>query len=220
MTTITFTNQFLVDLGLGMVNLNTDSIKALLMKSTFVFSASLRSFKKNIITNTGAVSLSFADSGNSITRNDAGSFITDGFVTGAVISTDAELNPGPFTIASVHGSGLILYLQGSGVVDEGPVTKTVTCNEELANGSGYSADTKVLENQAFSWSDTVAKLIADNILWTATGGDIGPAVGLILYDDTASDDVIIAYVLFTDPGTAGEGYEFLISNVTLTIAKA
>jgi hypothetical protein len=72
----------------------------------------------------GAISITFAETGKTITRG-TGSFVTDGFAVGDVITTDAALNPGPFTVTVVNPNGLVLTVAET-VVDEGPVTKTVT----------------------------------------------------------------------------------------------
>jgi len=48
---------------------------------------------------TGDIAVTFTAVGKTITRV-AGSFVTDGFLAGDVIYTDAALNPGPFTVVT------------------------------------------------------------------------------------------------------------------------
>lgn len=78
--------------------------------------------KKNKTATTGAISLTFVAATKKITR-DSGSFVTDGFTTGSIITTDATLNPGPFTAVAVEALEIEV---SETVVDEGPVTKTAT----------------------------------------------------------------------------------------------
>ncbi|NIS80820.1 MAG: hypothetical protein GTO14_11555, partial [Anaerolineales bacterium] len=72
----------------------------------------------------GAISLTFV-APNRITRA-SGSFITDGFVIGNTITTDSAItaNQGPFTVTNV--TALEITVSETVVVNEGPVTKTVT----------------------------------------------------------------------------------------------
>lgn len=81
----------------------------------------------------GAISITFVAATQKITRG-SGSFITNGFVAGDVILTDATLNPGPFTIVSVAALEIVCV---SGIVDEGPVTKTVRNGNAVIAGSGH-----------------------------------------------------------------------------------
>lgn len=71
---------------------------------------------------TGAISVTFASTGKTITRS-TGSFVTDGFVVGDVITTDSVSNPGPFTVTNV--AALVLTVSES-VSDEGPTSYTIT----------------------------------------------------------------------------------------------
>lgn len=72
--------------------------------------------------NSGVAGLTFAAATKTITRA-VGSFLTDGFIVGQTITTDAALNPGPFTITNVEA---LVITVSEAVVDEGPVNKTVT----------------------------------------------------------------------------------------------
>jgi len=76
--------------------------------------------KKNKQATTGALAMTFVASTKKITRA-AGSFVTDGFTEDTIITTDAVLNPGPFTVVTVAALEMVVL---ETVVDEGPVTKT------------------------------------------------------------------------------------------------
>jgi hypothetical protein len=69
-----------------------------------------------------AVDLTFSQSAKTVTRA-SGSFVADGFEAGDVITTNAALNPGPFTVTDV--AALVLTV-AEAVADEGPVEKVVT----------------------------------------------------------------------------------------------
>jgi len=78
--------------------------------------------KKNRQVDSGAISLTFVLATQKMTRG-SGSFVTDGFTVGSILTTDATLNPGPFTITNVAALEITV---ASGIVNEGPVTKTAT----------------------------------------------------------------------------------------------
>lgn len=78
--------------------------------------------KKNLQVNTGAISLTFLAATKKITRV-GGSFVSDGFTPGSIITTDAVLNPGPFTAVTISATDIDVT---ETVVNEGPVVKTVT----------------------------------------------------------------------------------------------
>jgi hypothetical protein len=92
---------------------------------------------------------------------------------------------------------------------------TVTSNDEIAGGYGYSADTKVLTGQAVAEDDTNdrSEMTCDSITWNASGGSIGPTPGAILYDDDSSDDTIIGYLNFDGDQTVPDSSAFTLSNV-------
>ncbi len=211
----TMSNHFKYQVAAKQVDLLNDSIKVLLMRQGFVFNRDDHAAKKNIKTNSGAISLTFVAATKKITRS-SGSFVTDGFVIGNKITTDATLNPGPFTITNVIALEITV---SEAVADEGPVTKTVTSNDELATGNGYTQDTKTLTNKTLTEDDTNdrAEMAADDVQWTASGGSIGPTPGAILYDDTSTDDVIIGYLDFGGDQAAASGANFTISTIRVRI---
>jgi hypothetical protein len=209
------TNHFKYQLAMKQIDLDLDSIKALLMRDGFVFNRDEHAAKKNIKTNSGAISITFSAAAKTITRT-SGSFITDGFVAGNKITTDATLNPGPFTITNV--TALVITVSEA-VADEGPVTKTVTSDDELSTGNGYTQDTKTLANTTVTEDDTNdrAEMSADDVSWTASGGAIGPTPGAILYDDTSPDDTIIGYLDFGGNQSAASGANFTITTIRVRI---
>lgn len=206
--TITWSNHAAYQFMKKQLDLSADSIKVLLMRQGFTFNRDDHAKKANIKTNSGAISLTFTASTKKITRT-TGSFLTDGFVPGNKITTDATSNPGPFTISTVIALEIVVL---ETVVDEGPVTKTVTSNDELATGSGYTQDTKTLSGKAVTEDDANnrAEMSADNVVWAASGGTIGPTPGAIFMDDTDTDKTILAYMDFGGDQEAPTGLNFTI----------
>lgn len=123
-------------------------------------------------------------------------------------------------IISTVVAGTIVFTSTDGLVEEiAGDSVTVAGNDELATAYGYTRDTKVLAGQALAEDDTNnrAELTADNVIWTASGGSIGPTPGAILYSDTSADDTIIGYIDFGEQ-TAPNGAQFTISNEKIRIS--
>lgn len=199
------------------IDLSSDTIKILLMRNGFTFNKDLHGKKVNIKATTGSIELTFVASTQKITRS-SGSFVTDGFVAGNQITTTSTLNPGPFTIASVSATEIVV--NETSIVDEGPVTKIIYADDELATGYGYTQDTKTLTGKTVTEDNTYdrAEMTCDDVSWTASGGTIGPTPGAILYDDTTSDDTIIGYLNFGANQQAASGADFVISGIKIRIS--
>jgi hypothetical protein len=196
-----------------LIDLSSDSIKVLLMRNGFVFNQASHGTFINIETNTGAIALTFASTDKSVSRG-SGSFVTDGFVVGNYCTCDATLNPGPFTIATVTALKITF---NETVADEGPVTKTLTSNDELATGSGYTQNTMTTGTVTVTEDDVnhYTSATFPTVTWNASGGSIGPTPGAILFDDTSSDKTIIGYIDFEGNQTATTGTPLSIANGTI-----
>lgn len=200
-----------------LIDISADSVKVLLMRTGFVFDRGVHGKLINIKTNTGAIVLTFATTDKSVSRG-SGSFITDGFVVGNRCTSDATLNPGPFTIATVVALKITF---NETVVDEASVTKTLTSNDELATNYGYTQDTMTTGTITVA-EDNTNHYTSNTFLtvtWNSSGGSIGPTPGAILYDDTTADNIIIGYIDFVaDAGseqTATTGTPLNIANGTI-----
>jgi hypothetical protein len=90
---------------------------------------------------------------------------------------------------------------------------------ELAEANGYLRDTKVLQNTTMVEDDTNdrGEMTCDNVIWTAAGGSIGPSPGAIIYDDTSSDNTILAYLDFGGDQTAIALANFSILNIKIRL---
>jgi hypothetical protein len=99
--------------------------------------------------------------------------------------------------------------------------------EELADGHGYSQDTKVLAGVSITKNDVAnrAEITFNNVTWTAVGGDIGPTPGAIIYDDSVvedlgdetPDDPIIGYIDFGGEIIQASGGVMTIANIQIDI---
>lgn|SRR5574337_212299 len=188
------------------LTVGTYLVKVLLMRSGFVFNKDDHATLTNLKATTGAINLTFVAATKKMTRA-AGSFLTDGFVVGNKFTTDAVSNPGPFTISAATALEITV---NEVVVNEGPVLKTATANDELATGFGYTQNTKLSGVMTITEDDALDVGDADfpTVTWTAAGGSIGPASGALLYDDSTSDDTIIGHFDFGGDQTATDATTF------------
>lgn len=82
---------------------------------------------------------------------------------------------------------------------------------EATTGTGYTAGGATLANVAVTTVTTNdAKFDADDVTWTASGGSIAAAYGVI-YNDTDANDPPLAYINFDGTQTATDGAEFKVT---------
>lgn len=83
------------------------------------------------------------------------------------------------------------------------VTKT-----EVASGSGYTTGGQALTGVAFSTVGTNGAMFdANDLSWTASGGDLTASYG-ILFCDTDADDPPLLFIDFGGSKTAGDSTDF------------
>ena len=107
---------------------------------------------------------------------------------------------------------------------DGDATWSDVSASELANGNGYTQNTKTLQATPTvtedDTNDRVEVTFSDDgtyskdVGWTAASGSIGPSPGAIIYDDTTSDDTIVGYIDFGSDQTATDGNNFTIDGIT------
>lgn len=87
---------------------------------------------------------------------------------------------------------------------------------ELATANGYTVNTKTLSGITVTEDDTNdrASAVWANVVWTASGGSIGPSPGAIIFDDTTTDDTVVGYIDFGGNQTATNGGTFTITAPT------
>lgn len=91
---------------------------------------------------------------------------------------------------------------------------------ELAAGNGYTQNTKTLANVALEEDDTNNRcnVTWDDVVWTASGGSIGPTPGAIIYNSTSADNTVVGFIDFTADQTATDGGTFTVPNVEFRTA--
>lgn len=94
---------------------------------------------------------------------------------------------------------------------------------ELATGYGYTRDTKTLTGVALTEDDTNDRLSVtwSNVTWTASGGNIGPTPGAIIYDNTPTTPTakpIVGYIDFGGEQTQVDGGVATISGIEFRLS--
>ncbi len=213
---LTCTNRYKYKLMAKLVDLASDSIKAVLCRSGFVFDQDVYDSYLNLKATTGSISVVFNSTAKTITRT-TGSFITDGFVVGNQIATTSGTNDGPFTVTVV--AALVL------TVSETLTTETISClittNDEVAEGGGYYRNTTVLAGVTVTEDDPNdrCRLTCSDLSWT--GGVAGfVTAGCILFDDTPAadaDKTIIGYLNFDQERTVAYNMVLEVKSLVLDI---
>jgi len=213
-------NAYKYALGTGKIDFSADDIKVMLMRSGFTFNKDIHSFLKNIKSSMTVTSgdVSFTQSTKTI-HKDSGGFLATGFVVGNYITiTGTTSNNVSGTIASLTDTDIIL--NEDVLTDETGANPTITSNDELADGNGYTAGGTSLGTPTLTKDDNYDALIVafPTVSWTADGGDIGPTPGAILFDDTNPDKVIIGFLDFGGDETASSGTTFTLASITIQVA--
>lgn len=93
---------------------------------------------------------------------------------------------------------------------------------ELANGSGYTTGGATMTGYAVAVDDVNDRADAtwDNVVWTASGGSIGPSPAAVMYNDSdaTTPDSCIGDIAFGSDQTATDGGTFTVQNPTVRIA--
>ena len=90
---------------------------------------------------------------------------------------------------------------------------------EQTTGYGYTTGGVTLTGVSIAQNDTDARadITWNNITWTASGGDVGPLAGVIIYDDTITNDPIVGYIDFGGAYTVADGGTATVANVKVRI---
>lgn len=115
-----------------------------------------------------------------------------------------------FANGDVDIANLKVMLVGSGYTFDATETAMTNATAQEVSGNGWAAGGPALANEAVTITTTNdAKLDADDVSVTASGGSIGPARGLVVYDST--NGYPLKHYDFGSDQTAGDGTPF---NVT------
>lgn len=92
--------------------------------------------------------------------------------------------------------------------------------DEVANGNGYTTTGTACGSTATSQSSGLAELTGSNIVFTASGGTIGPFEFAYLYDSTVTDGPLLLWWSYGSAITLNAGETFtwsLTSSQILTL---
>jgi len=106
-----------------------------------------------------------------------------------------------------------INLYSAFTLDPSATTKAAaeTGATQLPTSHGYSQDSKALTNvavEAFTTND--GRFAADNVSWSASGGDIGPASYAMIYNDTDANKPPLLLISFGEAKTANDTTPFNI----------
>ena len=212
--------NFLVELykqaGLDSSDSVNHDMEIILMRSGFEFHVVNHKYRMNIKgTYTGSSNIDFVAATSTIEIDDsADSWIDQGFVPGNKITTDDGSNSGPFTIVTVTSDVITV---SEAVVDSANTSATVTANDELAVGNGYTTNTDIDFTVTEDETTNKAKIEATaNIVWTASGGSIGPTPCALIIDRTHADEIIVACLEFGSERTVTTGNDFSLNNIDIS----
>lgn len=80
---------------------------------------------------------------------------------------------------------------------------------EIAGGNGYTALGEDVTN-TYSESGGTGTLAGTDVVWTASGGTIGPFQYVAMYDDTHASDILIAWWDYGSAVTLADGESFTV----------
>ena len=217
----TASNRAKYALARKMIDLQDDSIRAILMRQGFVFNKDDHATRLNLkgylagTTISINASLQILDSENG--------FLTAGLVPGNKITMSGWTSGGNNTtkIISTVTAGVITVTDTTGLVQESAGNMvTIQADDELITGNGYSQNGTILTGQAVSEDDANdrAQMICNNIDFSASGGPVGPSPGAVLYDNSVTEKTIIGYLDFGGDQTIADGNKLRLQNVRIRIS--
>ena len=90
-------------------------------------------------------------------------------------------------------------------------------SSELANGYGYTKNSTIFGSLTLAFDvDNFLNIKFPSVYWTATGGDLGPISGAIIFNDTVSD-IIVGFVDFEIDLTIENGNQLYLYNIVVQI---
>lgn len=182
-----------------------DAFKYVLMREGYVYSATCGLLA--CLSASRATSVTFSYGAQTISRA-TGSWVTDNFVVGSrIYTTDSGANVGPFLIASV--TALTLTVTDTDGTLANMTDRTTACTvysyDDLPTGSGYTSGGTALAGENSGTITGGATGVWTDFDITASGGDIGPTRGFLIFDDTTTSNYIVGFFDFEVDVTIADG---------------
>lgn len=202
------------------LTIGTYLVEVLLMRDGFVFDKDVHATLSNIKADTTATTLNAVASTLKFTRA-SGSFVTDGFVPGNLITASGfgGTVDGTYTIDTVAALEIVVIQDGTGVMADitGGGDERLIANDELATGNGYTQEAKLTGVITLDENDTNDRSDGTfpTVTWTASGGSIGPTPSALLVETVCSDSTIIGCIDFGANETATDATTFDIAAGTI-----
>jgi len=108
----------------------------------------------------------------------------------------------------LHTDALKVYLTNNAPSTSADNVKA-DCAEIASSGSGYTAGGEDSTNEYAEASGT-GTMTATDIVWTASGGTIGPFRYAVMYNDTAASDPLVGWWDYASSITLQDGETFTV----------
>lgn len=101
----------------------------------------------------------------------------------------------------------VILLNGSHAYNSAHTDLSEVSANEISTGSGYTQQTLALASKTITLASGIVKFDAADSVWTASGGSI-IASAAVIYDDTVTDDKLLASIIFSQEVTVTDGNNF------------
>lgn len=116
-------------------------------------------------------------------------------------------------VHNLNSDTLKVALSNTAVVNTNAVLADIT---QITAANGYSSGGTTMGSTSYSQSSGVAKLAGSNVVFTASGGSIGPLRYAVLYNSTAAGGPLIGWWDYGSSVTITTGNTFTVAPTDTT----